>query len=66
MTKKGIFKIIGGIAIGGFVGFLYWRVIGCNAGSCPLTSNPYNTVMLFAAMGGFVAYDNRRKEKETN
>ena len=49
---------------GSVAGFLYWYFIGCNTGSCPLTSNPYNTVILFGAMGGFMAWDSKKQEKD--
>ena len=31
-----VFFILGGIG-----GFLYWRLVGCNTGSCPIKSNWY-------------------------
>ncbi len=61
MTRKKSLRVLAGVVAGGIAGFLYWQFIGCNAGSCPLTSNPYNTVMLFAATGGLMAWDNKQK-----
>ena len=55
LNKMG-YRIIIGTAIGVIVGILYWEFIGCNGSTCPLTSNPYKTVILFALMGGWVSY----------
>lgn len=44
-------KIIIGVAIGGVLGFLYYKFIGCSAGTCPITSNPLNSVLYGAFMG---------------
>ncbi len=55
ISRKIIYRIMIGAAIGAIAGFLYWEFIGCNGGSCPLTSNPYKTVALFTFMGGMLA-----------
>lgn len=51
--KKNIVTIIG-VPIGALVGFLYWRFVGCNSGSCAITSNPFNSTIYGAAMGGLL------------
>ncbi|MFH1009428.1 MAG: YtxH domain-containing protein [Candidatus Latescibacterota bacterium] len=49
-------SLIIGSAIGGGLGFLYYRLVGCPTGACPLTSNPYITtgygMVLGALIGG--------------
>ncbi len=57
---------IGAIA-GGVLGFLYWKFVGCNTGSCPLTSNPVQSIFIFGFFGGFMAKDKNEKKvkKET-
>ncbi len=45
---------IGGIVLGALTGFLYWNFIGCNSGSCAITSNPYNSTIYGSIMGGLV------------
>jgi len=40
-----------GIAVGGILGFLYYKFIGCNSGACPITSNPYISVVWGALIG---------------
>lgn len=44
-------------AVGGaMVGWLYWEFIGCNGGTCPLTSSSTKTIILFTLMGFWMAY----------
>lgn len=44
-------KIIAGVLIGGFLGFIYYKVVGCSTGTCPITSKPLNTILYGAVMG---------------
>ncbi len=46
--------LIAGILVGAISGFLYWHFIGCNSGSCAITSNPYNSTIYGSVMGGLV------------
>ncbi|MFA9463749.1 MAG: DUF6132 family protein [Velocimicrobium sp.] len=46
-----IVKTILGTAIGGFLGFLYYKKIGCPSGTCPITSNRYSSIIYGALMG---------------
>lgn len=52
-AKKHLLTIIG-VIIGALTGFLYWKFVGCNSGSCAITSNPYNSTIYGAAMGGLI------------
>lgn len=54
-SKKTTSIIIGALG-GAVVGWLYWEFIGCNGGSCPLTSNQYKTVGVFTLMGAWFIY----------
>lgn len=54
MRKKTIMKVIKiilGVVIGGILGFLYYKFIGCRTGSCPITSNPYSMILYGAVFG---------------
>lgn len=51
--KKNILTIIG-VPLGALAGFLYWKFVGCNSGSCAIKSNPYNSTIYGAAMGGLL------------
>jgi hypothetical protein len=44
-------KTLIGVAIGGIAGYLYYYFIGCNSGSCPITSNPWNSVFYGSLLG---------------
>lgn len=43
-----------GAAIGGIVGFLYWKYIGCVTGTCAITSKPLNSTLYFAFFGSIL------------
>lgn len=48
--KKFLIPLIG-IAIGGLSGFLYWQQIGCESGTCMITSKPINSTIYGGVMG---------------
>ena len=55
--KKGRKTMVGvlvGAAIGGVLGFLYYRFVGCSTGSCPLTSNPYASTLYGIVLGALI------------
>lgn len=63
--KKHILKITG-ILIGAIGGYLYYYFIGCNSGTCPITSNPLISV-LYGALIGYLLFDMfKKKENKTN
>ena len=37
--------------IGGAIGFLYYKFIGCPSGACPITANPYMSTMYGILVG---------------
>lgn len=41
-------------SIGGVVGWCYWYFVGCNSGSCAITSNPVNATIYGVVMGGLL------------
>lgn len=51
--KKNILTIAG-IFIGALAGYLYWQYVGCLSGTCAITSNPKNSTLYGAMMGGLV------------
>lgn len=61
--KKNLFGLIG-LAAGAIGGYAYYYFIGCKTGSCPLTSNPYISV-IFGAVIGYLLLD-MFKKKETS
>lgn len=53
LIKRNALTLLG-IIIGGFTGYLYWKFIGCNSGTCAITSKPINTSIYGAVMGGLL------------
>lgn len=53
-----------GVALGAAAGYLYWYYIGCNSGSCAITSSPVNST-LYGALMGFLLVGSFRKEKKS-
>ena len=50
-----IMKYLFAIAIGGGLGYLYYKKVGCPSGTCPLTANPYISTSYGALMGLAIA-----------
>lgn len=55
-----------GIALGAAAGYLYWYYIGCTSGSCAITSNPVNSTLYGALMGGLLlnTFESKRKQND--
>ena len=49
-------RIIVGVALGGLLGFVYHRIVGCRTGACPITANPYISTLYGGLMGLLVAW----------
>ncbi len=47
MTKK----LLIGLGLGAVGGYALYYFIGCTTGTCPITSNPYGSVLYGMAMG---------------
>lgn len=45
---------IAGFIVGGIGGFMYWKLVGCNSGTCAITSSPRNSTIYFAIMGALI------------
>lgn len=50
-----------GIILGMAAGYAYYFFVGCRSGSCPITSNPYSTVLYGALLGGILFYKPKKK-----
>ncbi len=50
--NKGLIYIIGGLIIGGLAGFSYWFFIGCDTGTCAITSQWSTSTLYGLGMGG--------------
>ncbi len=47
--------VVIGAVVGGVVGYLYYRFIGCRSGTCFITRNPYISTIYWAVLGGLIA-----------
>jgi len=53
IIKNNLSYLIGGI-VGGIGGYLYWYFVGCNTGTCPITSSPTMSVLWGALFGALL------------
>lgn len=52
------------VLIGSVLGYAYYYFIGCNTGSCPITSNPYTTTIYGALIGAIWSFPTSKKDKK--
>jgi len=48
-------KLIIGTLVGGALGFLYYKLVGCPNGSCPITAKPHRTAIYGAILGFMIS-----------
>lgn len=53
LRSSGFWKPFLGTVIGTLAGFLFYYFIGCKSGTCAITSNPWNS-MLMGSLAGFL------------
>ena len=53
-----------GVVIGAVGGYLYYHFIGCQSGSCPITSRPMNST-LYGALMGALMFNTFKKQHQT-
>jgi hypothetical protein len=53
-----------GVAVGAVGGYLYYIFVGCNNGSCPITSSPTMSTLWGAVLGGLLFDMFNKKEKK--
>jgi hypothetical protein len=46
-----IIKLVLFTLAGAALGLLYWKLVGCRTGACPLTSHPIRSSLYGAAVG---------------
>ena len=50
-TLKGFIRPLAFTAVGALVGFIYYLLIGCQGGTCAISSDPINSMMYFGFLG---------------
>jgi len=60
--KRNLIGIVG-IIVGAGGGFAYYYFVGCASGTCPITSNPYRS-MIYGAIMGFLLFDLFKKKEK--
>jgi hypothetical protein len=55
VSKRKMVYIVIGAILGGLVGFLFYRFVGCATGSCKIASNPYLSTVYWAFLGALLA-----------
>lgn len=63
MTLRKDVKMALSIIAGAAVGYAYYYFIGCNSGTCPITSSPYISTGYGAVLGLVIAFPTKRKSK---
>lgn len=53
-----------GVVVGAVGGLLYWNFVGCDSGSCAITSKPLNSSAYGALMGGLLFSSFKKEEKK--
>lgn len=55
------------VAAGAGIGYLYYYFIGCNSGSCAITSNPWMSILYGSLFGAvFITKSKQKTEGEGN
>jgi len=64
--NRKLLKILLFLVLGGIGGYGYYYFIGCQGGTCPITSNPYISTSYGMLMGLLLGYESRKAKKEEN
>jgi len=66
MNKKALILTAVGAIVGLLAGYAYYHFVGCNSGTCAITSNPLNSTLYGGLMGGlfFNMFVTSPKKKE--
>jgi len=55
------------MVMGAIAGFVYWKMIGCESGTCMITSKWHNSTVYGAIMGGLLfSLFNKEKNESTS
>ncbi|OYZ02661.1 MAG: hypothetical protein B7Y37_02435 [Sphingobacteriia bacterium 28-36-52] len=54
-----------GSLLGAIAGYIYWQQVGCDSGTCAITSKPLNSTLYGAMMGALLLGMFKKEEKTT-
>jgi hypothetical protein len=57
MTRKKLIKLALGVGLGGVVGYAYFYFIGCQSGTCPISSNPIISTAYGSVVGALLSFN---------
>jgi len=63
---KNLFKKTAPVLAGAILGYGYYYFIGCNNGTCLITSSPYISTVYGGLMGAVFLLPNKKKETSKN
>ncbi len=63
ISKQFLLKRVFPVIAGAGLGFAYYYFIGCRTGSCPITSNPYISIVYGAFAGLVLALPSKKKNQ---
>ncbi|MBX3043409.1 MAG: hypothetical protein KIT33_05400 [Candidatus Kapabacteria bacterium] len=52
-----------GVLAGALLGYAYYYFVGCNTGTCPITSNWHISTLYGAAMGFIAVFPSKKKSE---
>ena len=59
-------QLLVGILVGAAAGYAYYYFIGCNSGTCSITSNPVNSTLWGVLLGGVLFFKDKKSGKKNN
>lgn len=64
--QKILLKRVLPVLAGGILGYAYYYFIGCNSGSCAITSSPYVSTLYGSFLGLIFAIPSKKKNEKTD
>lgn len=62
--KQIIYRKVLPVLAGALLGFAYYFFIGCNSGTCAITSSPYISTAYGGLIGLLLSFPSKKKKKE--